>query len=89
MRIVVNNKYTYDCPFHVCVGDRLRLPTGSGTGEWVGTVTGFESDYHGPLKSPIGFEDGRSAEEIKRFRSIFDEWEPSCLSLEWSHSSKP
>lgn len=81
MRVIVNEKYTYECPFLVEVGDRVKLPPGYKSEPWVGTVTSLGSSYRGEVKKVIGFEDcSRERIDCTGPRSIFDEWKPSAES---------
>jgi len=76
MLVIVNEKYTYSCSFSVSVGDRVLLPSAHGPGTWSGVVTQIGSQYSGPLKEVLGFEDGREICVASRYRSIYDPWEP-------------
>lgn len=79
MLVVINKKYTYECTFPVNVGDRVKLPTSKGVGFWVGKVTALESEYNGPTKKVLCFENEEPPPPPKEelCRSIFDEWMPS------------
>jgi hypothetical protein len=81
-KIIINDKYTYECPFEVKVGDRLTLPSVRNHEGWVGTVTQIGSTYKGSIKTVLGFEDDREKIPLRQYRSLFDEWRPSCDSKE-------
>ena len=53
MKIVVNDRYTYECDQHpISIGDLVVLPSVDGS-RWIGRVTSLISDYTGQCKSVI------------------------------------
>ena len=54
MKVMVDNKLTYEAPFPVEVGDLLVLPpTPWKDGPYIGTVTSLTSNYNGYLKRAL------------------------------------
>jgi hypothetical protein len=79
MRVVVNEKYTYECSFKVRVGDKVKLPKGMGPHEWVGTITAIGSPYTGAVKDVIEIVERAPVDPKYNkygFRSIHEPWEP-------------
>lgn len=79
MRVVVNDKYTYECSFKVRVGDKVKLPKGLGPHEWVGTITALGSPYAGEVKNVIEIVEHAPVDPNYNkygFRSIHEPWEP-------------
>lgn len=73
MKVVVDDKYSYECDFEVAIGDLVVLPSAKTFKTWIGKITGFESNYTGPMKKVLGIH-----QIAPRMRSIFDDWAPSC-----------
>lgn len=76
MKVIVDDKWSYECDFEVHVGDRVVLPSAKTFNTWIGTITGFNSDYKGPMKKVLKIH-----QHAPRMRSIFDDWAPSCGEL--------
>jgi len=59
MKIVVNDKYTYECSFKAQKGDKVILSTPQWLRDvkgatWVGEVTATTSDYDGYCEKVLG-----------------------------------
>lgn len=73
MKVVIDDRWSYECDFAVHIGDRVVLPSAKRFSTWIGTVTGFHSNYEGPMKKVLEIH-----EYAPRMRTIFDDWSPSC-----------
>jgi len=72
MKVVIDEKYSYECDFEVVIGDLVVLPSAKNFKTWVGKITGFESNYTGPIKKVLEIH-----KRAPRLRSIYDDWSPS------------
>lgn len=69
MKVVIDEKYSYECDFEVVIGDLVVLPSAKNFKTWVGKITGFESNYTGPMKKVMEIH-----KRVPRLRSIINKF---------------